>query len=270
MKTKLGIPTCAFCRPLREILEHEPVFSLDVTTSAEVAKKLREGDIQAGLVSPIEYARESSEYRILPGLAISSRSAIALYFREGIRSIRTLAAEPSLVADIVLARIVLAEEFEIRPAIVPLMNCSLDRMLARGDSALLSGDAFITESGTHRNNMDLVELWVEMVDLPYVHGFFCAREGAIPDDEVQRLCRTGTRIRALLDSERDRTTKVVDAMEQARRAYIDRFSYNLTRVEEDAIVEFISYAHYHGFLADIPGLRFYPGGMAGESPVSRN
>ncbi|MCZ6775533.1 MAG: hypothetical protein O7D34_03630 [Ignavibacteria bacterium] len=57
------------------------------------ALELRKHELHAAFVSPIDYARESSDYRIVPGIAVSSRQAIDLHFRESIRTINTLAVE---------------------------------------------------------------------------------------------------------------------------------------------------------------------------------
>src|SRR5262245_29595935 len=192
MKTKIGIPSTMYCLPLVTALGSETKLDLEVAAFPDLAQKLRQGDINAAFVSPIEYARESSEYRIIPALAISSRAGVGLYCRKGLRDISTVAADPAFVSEIVLARIVLAEEFERVPAIVPMVG-SLDQMLARADSALVAGDALPLSLKTNPDCIDLAELWSEMVDLPFVHGFLAAREGALDREMVQEICALCTR-----------------------------------------------------------------------------
>ena len=168
-KTKVGIPSNLYCWALRKILEKESKLELDVAPLPDVAWKLRHGDLHAAFVSPVEYARESSEYRILPSVAVSSRAGVALYVRKGLRDIRTLAADPSFVSEIVLARIVLAEEFERIPAIVPVIG-SLDQMLARADSALIAGDALLVASRANSDNIDLAHYGAKWLTFPMSMG----------------------------------------------------------------------------------------------------
>jgi predicted solute-binding protein len=253
-----------------DVLRHDTTFTVELATPFEIAHWLRKGDIQAAFVSPIEYARESSEYRIVPGPAIASRTGVRLHFRRGVQDIKTMAADPSLIADLVLAKIVLAEEFELSPAIIPLHHPSLDQMLLRGDSALVSGDAIMTASSEEHGSVDLAELWSEITDLPYVHGFFCAREESLSDREMKRMAKVGRESREILRLLLRENRQGISDEELAQRDYLGRFSYELTSIEEEAVKEFIYYAHCHGSLADIPSLRFYPGAVPGVTQVSEN
>lgn len=258
MKTRIGVPSTTFCWPLRTRLQRESTLDVQVGTLTDVAWKLRRREIDAGFVSPIEYARESSEYRIILGPAVSSRTSVGLYFRKGLRSINTLAADPAFACEIVLAKIVLAEEFDLSPAIVPVMG-TLDHMLARADAALLAGDPLLVESSSHPNSIDLAELWSEMVDLPYVHGFFSARQGAVAREDIVRIAEVTRIADAHLDrdmmSERPENTAAISQV--AVDEYLGQFSYEFSEEVEDGLREFIHYAHSHGVFGDIPDVIFY-------------
>jgi predicted solute-binding protein len=257
-KTKIGIPSNLYCRPLVMAMQNAITLELDIAAVHDLARKLRQGDLHAGFVSPIEYARESSEYRILPALAVSSHAGVGVYCRKGLRDISTLAADPSLVSEIVLARIVFAEEFERIPAIVPMVG-SLEKMLARADSALVAGDAFPHTLKSNPDCIDLAELWSEMVGLPFVHGFLAAREGGIDRESVQEIISlpTGREIEQWRDHELPFDAQSTLRPDELSR-YLDMFTYEMNEEAEGGLAEFLRYAHYHGVLADIPDFRFYP------------
>jgi predicted solute-binding protein len=253
---RIGIPANLYCKPLLDALSGRKGFTLDVSSFPALAHKLRQHDLQTAVVSPIEYARESSEYRIVASWGISSRSGIALHVKKGLKTIRTIAADPSFAAELVLARIVLAEEFEIIPAIVP-MRGSVDEMLTRADAAMAAGDAFPRESEQHPDGIDIVELWSEMLDLPYVHGVLVAREGDLPTDDFLRL-RAATSVLTSHSGHEEQPARLFSAaLTDAEMKYLEQFSYVLTEESEDGLQEFLHYAHYHGILPDIPSIRYY-------------
>lgn len=259
---KIGIPSNLCCRPLGEVFEKRPGVAVEVCPWHQVATMLRQSEIGAGVVSPIEYARESSLYRILPGFAITSRAGVTLCMRKGLRDIKTIAANPAFASEIVLAKIVLTEEFELNPAIVPTMG-SAEHMLTRADAALVAGDALMEENAANEGELDLVELWSEMVGLPYVHGFFAAREGTLRQEDVLQF-----REAALQTEIRRNTVNPGSGETQGfEDRYRSQFSYVLDDEAGEALQEFLKYAHYHGILPDIPSIRTYQSSDADDESL---
>jgi predicted solute-binding protein len=254
MKAKIGIPPDMACLPLRRWLGRASSFELFTGPRADIAYKLRRRDLDAAFVSPLEYARESSEYRVLPGFALSSRSGIELHFHEGLKRITAIAANPADAAEIVLARIVLAEEFDTNPPIVPVQVTDLPAMLGKADAALLTGEELFAQEESDYHILDIAEAWSEMVDLPYVHGILCAREDSVTPEAVGELAvQDWVNIPA--------TVSGTDIMgkETAARAntLLSHYSFSLTDEVEEGVVEYLRYAHYHGFIPDIPLFRLY-------------
>ena len=261
MKTRIGVPTHSSSLPLRRWLGQTSAFELHRGSIPEIAAKLRRRDLEAAFVSPIEYARESSEYRILPGFALSSRSGIILHFQEGLKRITSMAANPADASEIVLARIVLAEEFETSPPIVPLTETHLAGLLKRADSALLTGDACFLQETDAYHSLDIAEAWSEMVDLPYVHGVLCAREGAVPVEAVLELASHKWSMERATVTEADLPADPggSETVRQAT-AHLRRYSFALDEESEEGLIEFLRYAHYHGMIPDIPAFQSYPMG----------
>ena len=112
---RLGVPSAFYARPLTAHLAERDVFARQVDVPAQHALQLREHELDAAFLTPIDYARDSSEYRIVPGVGVSSASAtgsISLIFHDNLHTIRTVAIDPSSVSEIILTKVILAEEYE--------------------------------------------------------------------------------------------------------------------------------------------------------------
>ena len=245
-RTLIGIPGDISGRPFRDALRSAGEFEIVLDTPASLAQRLEHRGLGGALLSPIDYARNASEYLIVPGSAVSSQSgndSIVIHFRQGVKAVRTLAVQPVSASDIILAKILLAERFDIEPRIMPMAG-GLDAMLARADAALLTGDAAIGSALERREALDLVEEWIAATDLPYVHGFWCARENT--------LTAAGRSVLGGLGSSAE-----VPGPGVGGPYPFDLFSYDFPENVREGIREFLRYAYYHGILPDVPDLRFF-------------
>jgi len=241
-RTLIGMPSDPACRPLEHSLRRAPGFEIVLDSPAALALRLERDALGGALLSPIDYARNASEYLIVPGSAVSSQSgneSIVLHFRPGLKTVRSLAIHPVSASDIILARIILTERFDLEPQIVPVAG-GLRDMLAKADAALLTGDEAASAAQAATKALDLVEEWIGATDLPYVHGFWCAREKGLDR-------RAWSALAALGDA-----PPPEDAPGGA-----PRFAYDFPENVREGISEFLRYAYYHGILPDVPDLRFF-------------
>ena len=248
-KKAVGIPPHYYCAPVAAGLVDQGSYELRVTAPALLAVQLRRRSLHAGFLTPSDYARDSSDYHVVPNAAVVSDSPfgpVSLHFRGGAHTISTLAADPSSSAEIVLARIILAEEFDSFPVLVPVRG-SLDEMLALADAALLVGDTSRTEHDLRKDTVDLVEAWHELTELPYVYGFWCGREHSLSEVDVLNIQGVHTRVH---ESLYQRTS-------DTEREPIEHFAYLFPGAAEDAVREFFHYAFYHGILQDVPDLTYF-------------
>lgn len=229
---------------------------------ARNAIAMRKRTLVASFLTPIDYAKESSLYYIVPSVAVASPQgdmSITLHFREGVDDISTIAIDPSSISEIILAQIVLGEQFDIRPTLIPFQG-TLEAALAKADAALKVGDDSIRLAHTRANVLDLTEEWVEMTGLPYVHGFWTGREHALTAEELAAVQESRTVGVGLIDaiaagaSVRHRFGNLT---EQDLREYLGGFTYDLTEDVEAGLEEFLRYAFYHGILPDVPELQYY-------------
>ena len=258
---RLGVPSAFYAKPLTVHLAERDLFARQVDVPAQHAVRLREQDLEAAFLTPIDYARDSSEYRIVPGVGVSSASAtgtISLVFHDELHTINTVAIDPSSSSEIVLAKIILAEEYELEPKFQPFLG-PLDRALTQADAVLLTGDASLREISTHPNRIDLVEAWNQLTGLPYVHGFWCGADEALNPEEVQWLLQGAYSGRASLDTiAGDLPHGAFPSFSHSDMFdYLYAFSYDLNDEDLDGLREFLRYAFYHGVTPDVPELRFY-------------
>lgn len=251
---RLGLPPYRSHLPLREGLAAEgKLFELVVDVPSRLAAALRQHELDVAFLTPIDYAREASEYAIVPGIALSSSApgVITIYFREGLSAIKTLAIDPSSTSEIILANIILDEEFSLEPKLIPVQG-TLEQMLQRADAALLYGDAAFQAAEKSRPALDLIESWNSMTDLPYVHGFWCGYQDALTPEECAALIRARD---AGLPLPPDPSLSVEEAESLADP--LSAFSYAMTDETREAIEEFFRFAYYRGILPDVPELQFF-------------
>jgi predicted solute-binding protein len=231
--TPLGLPTAAYARPLADALARHHALRTLRDVPARLAVGLRDRSLRGALLSPIDYARDSSSYLVVPGAVVASHGPagpVTLQFRHGLRTLASVAVDPSSANEIVLARIILAEEFGSFPAIVPVQGTA-SAMLAKADAALIVGGGHEETPG---EQLDLIEAWAEMTGLPFCYGLWCRSRGQMSQQEMDAIRAAHEEAQALASQS--------DAP----------FQY-LPTVETGAgLRSFLHYAYYHGVLPDVP------------------
>jgi predicted solute-binding protein len=252
----LGVLSQLYCRPLVWHLEHRQRFSMKTGTPAENAIRLRRHELAAALMTPLDYAREMSHSQMFPAAGVSSEGrgdVVTLHFREGLHTISTLAADPSSSAEIVLAKIILGEQFESDPSIVPVVG-TLSGMLEKADAALVVGRENVQGAAEHANMIDLVDAWTDMTRLPYVHAIWCGRMDDIAPQDIEEITPKREAVASSID---EIASQSAPELARSVRDYLETFTFGITDDVEIAMTEFLRYAYYHGFIPDIPDLRFF-------------
>lgn len=142
---------------------------------------LDSGDVAAILVSSIEALRRPGA-RVAGGVGIISRGrveSVRLLSRVPFGEIRTLALDQSSMTSNLLAQIVLAETWAVRPAVQPEPP-DLDVMLSRHDACVLIGDIGMQADGSGLHDLDLGEAWTDLTGLPFVWAMWLGHEGLTP------------------------------------------------------------------------------------------
>jgi chorismate dehydratase len=259
---RVGVPVDFYTAPLVVPLAGAEAFVRHADTPARLALALREKNLEVAFLSPLEYARDSSLYEIIPGAGASSSIAtgtVSVIFRsEHLHSVNTIAIDPAFSSEIVLARIVLAEEFELAPKFVPATG-TVEEMLARADAVLLAGDASLRAVDVYPNRIDLIEAWTELTDLPYVHGMWVVPSGTGTPELAELLENAAAKALDSIDTITGSAPPALfPAQNQSSLAdYLNAFSYDLSEEDLDGIQEYMRLAYYHGVLPDIGDLNIY-------------
>jgi predicted solute-binding protein len=262
---KLATPGSLDAKPLvfgleTGVAKHEVELVRDIPSRC--ALKLRNGEVRAGLVPCIEYAKHYVEqsYQIIPAIAISSCGAVGsarLYFNEGLQNINTVAVDIGSITEIVLARILLSERYNVEPRFLP-MNPDVKAMLSKADAALVIGDeAFFDDSGW-TSKIDVGEEWQDFSELPFVYSFWVGRQNLLQEKEVGWL----------LQSKEFGVQKISDIAGDAARTHnvdlalcehylTQSLHYDLGENELDGLREFYRLCFYYGMIDDIPDLNFF-------------
>jgi len=139
---------------------------------------------------------------------------------------------------------------------IPMMP-SLEAMLAKADAALIVNFSPSPEPASREFSIDLVEEWSDMTGLPYVHGFWVAREEDLDSGRVEALVEAKRRGIEAMEETILSVALDAHASEEAVREYFGSFNYDFGQDQTDSLAEFFSYAYYHGVLGDVPELNFF-------------
>ncbi len=154
-------------------------FHLKFHVPSACADRLRDGEVDAGLISSIEYLRIPG-LRIVPGLCISSPKrvrSVVILSKVPPEEIKTLALDTSSRTSVVLAQLLLQERYGVNPKVTD-MGPDMEAMLADHDAALMIGDQSMRARKEGLMVMDLAEEWFEWTGLPFVFALWTVREDA--------------------------------------------------------------------------------------------
>jgi predicted solute-binding protein len=230
---RIGVLPDLVARPLFSRFR-EPEFDVIRDTPGVLGIKLREHQLDGAFLSPLDVARSPRGLRPAGGGSLVARSGgntARMLFREGVRSIRTLSVDPGRLSEIVLAHIVLVEQYDTVPQIVP-RACTPAEALKESDAVLLAGDEALDERAIDEG-LDLVEEWMDISDLPFVHGLWYVADGARENG-----------------GEGHAPGNLFDC--PAAGSDAGAISYRFDDDARAGIAEFVRLAYYHGILKEIP------------------
>jgi chorismate dehydratase len=171
-------------------------FDLRFALPSECADRLASGQADIGIVPVIEMARQGLDY--FPGTGIACHGpvrSILLVSKVPFREVRTLATDSGSRTSAMLAQVILAERFGVKPLVFS-HPADLAQMLGRADAALLIGDAAlrVDPAGMPFETLDLGAEWVAMTGLPMVFAVWAGRKEVIHEPYGQLFlesCRYG-------------------------------------------------------------------------------
>ena len=139
----------------------------------ELVKLLREGKIDAGIVSSAEYFFNPESYWVIPDLSVSSRGrvcSVLLLSKKPVKNVRRVRITPRSLTSRFLLIYVLKEGYGIE---VEEVGEGEDAFLVIGDEALKLKSSFPYV-------LDLGEEWLRLTGLPFVFALFLVRREVPP------------------------------------------------------------------------------------------
>jgi chorismate dehydratase len=269
--TRLGAVDYLNARPLVYRLEsRRDLFALQFDPPSRCAALLHEHRIDVGMIPTIEYCR-GPEYRIVPGLAIVSNGAVAsvaLFTKQPLGQIRTVAADTSSRTSNALLRILCAERFGIRPELIP-MPPDAERMLQECDAALIIGDPalFLDPAVAGVEKVDLGQEWTSLTGLPFVWAFWAGRPGELAAAAVDAL--VAARDQGVAHADAIAAEYCGPARAAVGQAYLrDNIYYVVGDREAAGLRMYYELAAAHGLIDAAREPRFYPSTRSGISTGS--
>ena len=146
---------------------------------SELVKLLREGRIDAGIVSSAEYFFNPESYWVLPDISVSSRGSVCsvlLLSKKPIDKIKKIRITSKSVTSRYLLMFVLKEGYGIQT----------EEVGEGEDAFLMIGDEAIELRCSFPYVYDLGEEWFRLTDLPFVFALFLVRR-EVPPREIREL-----------------------------------------------------------------------------------
>lgn len=155
---------------------------------SELVIKLKEGEIDGGIVSSVEYLLNKENYVIVPNVCIASKEracSVYIFSKKPLEEINNIYLTPASMTARKLALYIVKEVYKNDPEILENRN--------EAQAIMLIGDEAIRERNSQRwaHSYDLGEEWFKIYKLPFVFALFLIRKGRPLDysEYIARQCQ---------------------------------------------------------------------------------
>jgi chorismate dehydratase len=185
-KPRIGAVSYLNTKPLIWNLSRlAPGASVEMDYPSRLADRLVAGQLDVALIPSIELSR-NPQFSIISDACIACRGpvlSVKLFLRVPPAEVKTLALDEGSRTSAALAQILLAEQYQVWPQLLPLpVEATLQDTAA--DAVLLIGDrAMHSPAGRFAQVWDLGDIWCKTTGLPFVFAMWVAR----PEFELGNL-----------------------------------------------------------------------------------
>ncbi len=260
----IGMLDCLYAAPLVQIWK-ESVARADwqviEASPAELHNRFTDEKLDIGFIPAYSYAKDFSKYKLLPGISISSSSAVGVGILFSHLPLAQLTDKPVLLTSGVastaaLTRIIVEEWHKAEPLYLfpgedGAAETEVKAVLTSGDEAVR-----LAEQANFLYQFDLGDIWKRKLEMPFVFSVcvarreFCDDYPAVVHAVHQELLRC--RDEGLADLKR------ISALNAGKfpcgvnecRNYLEGIEYRLTGRERDALEKFIEILIARKELAD--------------------
>ncbi len=220
-------------------------------TASELNDLLAAGELDASVVSAVEYARNAAAYHLLPDLAISADGpvhSVALFSKRPVEALdgATVLRTASSRTSVLLLELLCRHRWGIAPKFATVRAESADLGSLAGlphEAVLVIGDAALqlTARGIYPEVLDLGAEWKAWTGLPFVFAVWAARR-EVPAAAVRGLHRQLLASRAWglahLDLLAADAAAVTGVSAATCRAYLGTLDYALGGAELEGLTTF--------------------------------
>lgn len=221
-----------------------------------------EQEFDAALVSPFVYAKDASDISIVPSCSISSIDAtgiIRLVFKKNLHHFNRIAVPKHHELERALTQIVLAEKYDMKPTFVESLEISDESIPSEFDAMLLIGDDAQTRFSAFDTALDIVDEWIDLTELPFVHALWVmwnSRSSERLVNHIQSATRHGTQ--NLDEVAAIEAVRLFKPVELVRSSYL-KYDFSLDEEKLDALSGFFRMAFFHGLRRDVPEINVWSG-----------
>ena len=219
----------------------------------ELGRRAAAGELLAGLLPLVDYFRlEDTFERLGPfGIAVRGRAqSVVLFSRKPIRQLQgsVIAVTEETSTSAVLLRLILEQRYELRPSRYVRGNDeAAEALLLIGDAAL----RFQQTNTQYPFEIDLAFEWWLWQHLPCVFAVWAIRHDAEPAEKKSietALSRSLAMNMPQLARIAEERSASLGLPATALQAYLARFLYRLSRLEEEGIARFRELVTAHQLL----------------------
>jgi chorismate dehydratase len=169
--------------------ERLPGCQLRLDLPSRLADQLGRGELDVALIPSVEFLRGHS-FNILSDACIACRGpvrSVRMLFRQSPDRVRSLALDEGSRTSAVLAQVLLARRYGLRPSLQPFrIDSPVESVEA--DAVLMIGDrAMNIDTGSYVADWDLGEEWTRETGLPFVFAMWVAASPHLSSDVSQAL-----------------------------------------------------------------------------------
>ena len=260
---KIGVVSFLNTLPLIYGMDNNLVrnnFQLIRDVPSRLADDLRDQILDLALIPAIEYAKSREDYGIVPNICIGADGpvkSVSLFFRKEISDIKNVALDTSSRTSVALAKIILAEKFDIHPTYIDTRP-NLENMLQVADAAVLIGDVAL-EAGAHYSHwIDLAEEWKEWTGYPFVFAVWAGRKDEWNLEQLAPFYKSKELGIKNIDKIATEYASGHNHSREFYQTYLqDHIQYDLSEDHIEGLKAFWEMAFYHGLTEQIPDIDFF-------------
>ncbi len=251
-------------KPLIEALLHVPDVSIRFAVPSHLLDLVEAGTVSTALLSVVDYQLTMVPLTLVPAGMIGCDGptlTVRFFSRVPIEKIRVLHGDTDSHTSIILARIILREQYGIDPEVVPFQRsqakpADIEAMLLIGDKVVNAAP----DARVYSHGLDLGEAWHRLTGLPFVFAMWMIRKDAVAAGgrDIARLLADARRRGAdLTESLLDRyCTQTGWPRDLARQYFTTYLQYEVTPRARQGLANFFEMAQRQKLIPDARPLEY--------------